>query len=641
MTVSTDRTRPRAVVVRAADPRAGVRAALTEIVAAASSAVRPRVCVAVGIGSAAFVSPEVVAEALSVLAEAGMVPPVVHVVIPVRDRDAGWDLESLCVRHDLAPAGLVDAWDVVEPATVDDAHVIQGRPVPTDWQQADVRVVLAPCATDAIDGQALVLDVLRALVPTIAGADPVDLVTDVLQTMPPDLSVLDATVTSGGPAGTSVRRPIATDTLVAASSAILADIVGATMLGADPLRSPLMSSVVDLMGMPQDFDIQGELTRFAGVDYPPEPLLRATRAGSASVAVNRVVSAALADEGVTTSGDDVVMALLRQALRPLVATSAASPTTPAALGWTGASAAAVAAYARAWQTTFSKDSVPRRRASLGLDLARYRAGDYEASVTDLRPLLRLIEELPVDSDGLRWMHVDGAVVFEASRTVEAAYDDWIARVDVAKAISLMADYLGGRTVVVARDGQGRTVRQAERNIYLPQPNYIAFSGGDVIDVCKLSVVRHRARDCSIWWRTVRSPNRSAVHDDGTVEFADAGDGRTRVVVRGRQQFTLPEAMRAVDLDLAPDVRDSLTQDAYRRFFLTTLDNFEACFEGRDFAIGHDPDGELPTKGLSRLAKVAESSLTELLASTPGGASDPAVRVRVDDAGFTHVTGTRR
>ena len=68
------------------------------------------------------------------------------------------------------------------------------------------------------------LDVLRALVPTIAGADPIDLVTDVLQTMPPDLSVLDATVTSGGPAGTSVRRPFVTDTLVAASSAILADI---------------------------------------------------------------------------------------------------------------------------------------------------------------------------------------------------------------------------------------------------------------------------------------------------------------------------------------------------------------------------------------------------------------------------------
>ncbi len=636
----SDRMASVVVVARASDPQMAVNEALNGLGGPAPLAGGRRVCLAIGLGSAAYADPVVVHATTQWLAAQGIDTPIILASVPQRDRDAGWDAEALAARHGYPPLSLVDAWSVVEPADVGQGHVIRGRPVPAAWQQADLRIVLAPCATDAIDGHALVLDVLRHLPPTIAGADPSDVVTDLLQTMPPDVSILDATVTSDGMAGSAVRRPVRTDTIVASTSAVLVDVIGATLLGADAMRSPLLSRVVPVTGLPEDYRIVGDLTAFAGISYPPEALLRST--GAAGPALARVLGAAMVAEYVAPAGDDVVMTYLRQQVQPWVSASPDGQSAASSLAWPTAGAAAVAAYIDAFRTTFAKDSVSRRVASIGLDLGAYTARDYEAAESSLRPLLQLVEGLPIDRDGLRWRHLDGAVVFEASRVVAAPYAAWIERVDVSAAISMMADYLGGCVVVVARDKEGRTVRQAERNIYLPQPNYASFSGGQVIDVCKLSVVRHRADACEIWWRTVRSPNDTATHDDGTVSFSAAGEGRTRVTIRGRQQFTLPPMLQALDLDLQPDVRDSLTDDAYRRFFSTTLDNFEARYEGRDFAIGREPVVDLPTVGLSRLAQVAGDSVKEWLSSTQRDSNAGGVRVEsVDDAGFTHVAGTRR
>ena len=51
-------------------------------------------------------------------------------------------------------------------------------------------------------------------------------------------------------------------------------------------------------------------------------------------------------------------------------------------------------------------------------------------------------------EGMRWRLVDGATVFETCRDIPADFDAFVARVDVAEGISLMADYLGGRRVTV-------------------------------------------------------------------------------------------------------------------------------------------------------------------------------------------------
>ena len=152
------------------------------------------------------------------------------------------------------------------------------------------------------------------------------------------------------------------------------------------------------------------------------------------------------------------------------------------------------------------------------------------------------------------------------------------------------------------------MRQAERNVYLPQPNYLAHWGGLPIDVCKIELVQREEARHALHWRTVDSLNGSATYDDGTLSFTDLGAGRTRLAVRGRQLFTLPAVLAGRDLDRLPEVKDDLVEDAYRRFFGTTFDNLEACYEGREFRIGRDAedDGPLVTQTLQLVLELASA-----------------------------------
>jgi hypothetical protein len=226
--------------------------------------------------------------------------------------------------------------------------------------------------------------------------------------------------------------------------------------------------------------------------------------------------------------------------------------------------------------------------------------------------------------------------------VPADFDAWVERVDVAAGISLMADYLGGRRVTVPGSADPGATRQAERNLYLPQPNWVAAWGGRAIDVGKIELVERRADEHRLTWRTVLSPNGSATYDDGLLSFRRSGHG-TRVTVRGRQLFTLPPAWAGVDLDLWPEVRTPLLEEAYRRFFTTTFDNLEACFEGREFRIGRpppDPCEPLLTRSVELLLTAAREWVADRTGSREPTAGDTAQGPVVDDHGFTHVRGPR-
>ncbi|REK90820.1 hypothetical protein DY245_08230 [Streptomyces inhibens] len=235
--------------------------------------------------------------------------------------------------------------------------------------------------------------------------------------------------------------------------------------------------------------------------------------------------------------------------------------------------------------------------ALGLDLDAYDPSDYDAVADQLEPLEALLDALPTDENGMRWRHADGAVLFACERTVSVPYDEFVSRVDISQAIRLTADYLGGCVVPVDRDEAGRIIRQAERSIALPQPNYLAFFGADMLDVCKLESICRTAGAQCLSWCAVRSPNDSAVLDDGSVTFARAdGGARTKIVIRTHQQFTLPLFLRMVDFDAwpgVPGVKNLLVEDAYRRFFTTTLDNFEACYQGRLLGTGSGRDEGRP------------------------------------------------
>jgi hypothetical protein len=437
---------------------------------------------------------------------------------------------------------------------------------------------------------------------------------------------------------------------VGSSSALLVDVVGAALLGLDAAESPLLTPSLDTQGLPSDYAVEGSLEPFADVTLPaPAVRLAAQGLADSDPALGRLLDAALADTVLESDPDehDPVLRTLRAGLEPWVL-AAEMPGGEVGLVAAINAIAGLATMVAGWQSSFGKDSVTRREVPLGLDPDDWADGDYDAVAHELRPLESIIAALPRTVDGMRWTHLDGNVLFEITRTVRAAYPDWIARVDLSRAVSLMADYLGGRRVVVSRDDAGRPTRQAERNVYLPQPNYVAFSGARVIDVCKLEVLEYEDARQKIWWRTVRSPNGTADHDDGSVEFTDSGQGRTRVTVRGRQRFTLPPSLQLVDLDATPELRDALTDDAYRRFFTTTLDNFVACYEGRDWAIGRPPDTELASRRFSRLIEVARAVATDAGSGFPlrdnrsgtSGATGAAPDVVVDDDGFRHVRGMR-
>ena len=82
---------------------------------------------------------------------------------------------------------------------------------------------------------------------------------------------------------------------------------------------------------------------------------------------------------------------------------------------------------------------------------------------------------------------------------------FVEKVDIGRAIQYMNDNIGGSSAVLRRDAGGRAVHQAERNLYLPQPNWLVLFGGDIIDVEKIELLAYGKREHAIYWRTIGSP----------------------------------------------------------------------------------------------------------------------------------------
>lgn len=509
-----------------------------------------------------------------------------------------------------------------EPVAVP-GSVLAGVPLPVDWVSGALRVVVTATATDPVEGYLGAASALATLLPDDAAVPRPEAVTDLLRWAPPHLVVLDATAASDGCFGSVRPSPRDTGTVVAGTHPLAADEALAALMGVDPAQSRVVRHALDELGPPPR-TTSGGLEPWDGWRPVAPALLAAAQRAAASAAwAERVLHDVASD---APAGDgDVVLRWARGWLGPLVARADDDPT-PLVVAVEGV--AFWAAVARAWATVLDKSRVPRRAVSLGLDLGRYGPGDYPAVARYLAPLMALADAIAPRADGVRWRRHGSGVLFVAERELDAPYDAFVARVDITRAIRLMNDYIGGTAVVVGRDRKGRVTRQAERNLYLPQPNYLALYGGEAIDVCKLEHVRYADGEQVITWRTVRSPNGTAVHDDGAVVFRAAGPDRTLVRVYGLQQFVLPPFWQVVDLSRWPQLHDALTDDAYRTFFAATLDRFEACYEGRDRPVGREPwvDHLPPTARASQLLSLVGGAL----APAPPAGSEP------DADGFVHV-----
>jgi hypothetical protein len=590
------------------------------------------------------VSAALVAAAVDLLLDSGFAEVVVGSTVRTADRDRGHDsVEALAAAAGYTgrtPSGrsyeLVDLLAQTVPADVPTSSVLDVAELSAAWVQAQVRVLICRSVSDALDGFAGALDALLVVVAAVPGADAADVAADLLLHYPPTLAVADATTSSHGPDGRHVLRELDTRTLVAATDALRLDVVLAGLQGEDPAASRLVQRSLSRRP-PDPGRVVGDLTPFPGW-VRAHPLVRdAARRATGSPDVARLLAAATGGPDRGARGEDAVLNALRGLLTPLVAAADDPVARGLLVGLLGA-VSAVAQQVEGWTTTLAKDRVRRVTVPLGFDPASWDATSYDELPGLLGELDELLAGIPEVPGAMRWRLLDRSVVFETSRVVAAPFDDFAARVDVAQGISLMADYLGGRRVAVSTDADGRPVRQAERNLYLPQPNYLAHWGGLPIDVCKIELVQRDDTRHALHWRTVLSPNGSATYDDGTLSFTNVGGGRTRLAVRGRQLFTLPAFWAAVDLDRLPEVKDDLVQDAYRRFFTATFDNLEACYEGREFRIGRDAedDGPLVTQTVKSLLDLASQWLDE---RRSGWVSVPqASPPQVDVHGFRHFRG---
>ncbi len=533
-----------------------------------------------------------------------------------------------------APYGIVDLREQTVPAPVPATSVLHGRRASARWVDADLRVVVARAATDLVEGFCGVLAPLGGAAAEVPGAAPGDVAADVLTFLPPHLGVIDALFLSDGPDGVRLPRETPTGTVILGDP-LLAEVTLAHLVGIDRSSSGHVRAVLARRGEPGG-RVDGDRTPFDGVQVP-HPLVRATAGMAvAQPTIGRVLLAGIGGPDPGTAGGDALLSAARALLTTLVEAST-EPAGRLALTQLLGACGIASTQLTGWRTMLDKDRVPRVEVPLGFDPQDHPVEQYDELPGQLEPVLRPLRDLPMGPGGFRWCQVDGATVFETSRTVRADFAAFVARVDVAEGISLMADYLGGRRVPVGNAPGPQGARQAERNLYLPQPNYLALWAGRPIDVCKIELVQRGPTEHRLWWRTVSSPNGSATHDDGVLTLTDAGPGLTRMSVSGRQQFTLPPVWEVLDLTAVPEVRDPLLEEAYRAFFTATFDNLEARFEGREFRIGRPApaaDDPLPTAGVQQLLELVRSWATQQPTHDRQGRERP----QVDADGFTHVAG---
>ncbi len=541
------------------------------------------------------------------------------------------------------------SYDIVElGGALDDTafagdSVLRGCAISRDWLDADLRIVFSKSRTDEFAGYALCLDTLIGVLP-LTDKDlhyrkrrhPGDVVAALLSAAPVQFCLIDAIVSAHGTGGQRAPAAIDTHTIIAATDIVLADYVGALKMGLDPQVSPTFARILRTHPLPVRYIVTGSLRRYSNWENVPALSLQAARMRGQTESLDRLVEPWLQRlDPELFPLKHPLDARLNAALAEFFAGSGANPL----LMLANLLLAAIDAAAGSYRTLFDKDALRQHSVPLGLDLDAIPEGAFDALVEELRRLEPVAAAAPQVSSELGWQYQGGAVVFRYTRTLPIDFALFVQRVDIARTIQFMNDYLGGVVVPLAHDSSGRPVRQAERNIYLPQPNYLVLYQGKTIDVSKLEVVEYGANCHRLYWKTVLSENDSAACDDGIATFDRTIEG-TRVTITGRQQFAIPPFFQVFDPDFVPGLKAKLVTHAYQTFFDRTIANFEALVEGRDIRIGRpvdEPSIPPAEQLMPLLQRIAEMAMP--LLQRAAGMSDVAVAGedhRIDADGFVHI-----
>jgi hypothetical protein len=542
---------------------------------------------------------------------------------------------------------VVDLAEGLVEASVPLSSSLRGSKLASAWLDADFRIVFSKCKTDELDGYSLGLGSMVNILPERdkdihyrRSRDLGEVVSDTLAIRPVNFALIDALVSAGGPSGKRSPKAVATGTLIASSSVVLADYLCAIKMGIDPVISRVFQSVTQTDPPPR-YVLDGDAGLFENWEST-SPLSRGSRRyREGNEYLDRLLEPWLQSLNPEIfSLKSPLDATLNNAIAGFFNGSKPSPTANLLLVALNFVAGFLGHAVESYHALFDKDSIRRRTVNLGFDPARYDTAIFDQIACDLEELELIATSGPERAPGLRWRTIDRSVVFSFQRVIEIDFDLFVARVDVANVIQFMNDYIGGIVCVLERDAEGRPTRQAERNLYLPQPNYLALFHGKPIDVAKLECARYCDDWRALFWKTVESKNGSAVCDDGKASFARTADGKTSILIVGKQLFELPLFWRVFDLDYFPELKDALVTDAYQKFFARTVSNFEALVEGRDIRIGFSDEQSLPSESeqlmalIERAVRLVEPLLSKVAISK--GSDEGSAQ---DADGFVHGTAS--
>jgi uncharacterized protein (DUF362 family) len=621
-------------------------------------------------GDATGTDPEVVEHLIDLLYDRG------YTQVAIGDARNVWDLwlenRGVCVLaelvgyHYVTPQGraydVLDLSEDVVSVPFPAESVLHGTGLGRAWVEAHYRINFAKNKTHEEFGFALCLQNLLGVLPLRDKEyhyrhrlNPWDVCVEVHRQTPAHFNIIDAFVSNHGSEGPRANHPIKTRTLILGANALLADWTASLKMGLDPYASPINAKGLREIGLPSGYEIVGNLTPYPGWINAPPLLIDSIRKRNRSPTLSRLLKPWLQSVNrelfpFKDLVNDRVNDVATKYLSNLDLNNAGFYT----LVGLNYLLAFMQHGLEAYQIGYNKQQLRWKDAPLDFDPAGYASTDYRAVADYMKPLARIIRQTPPEPNGLRWRYLDGSVLFEYSHLTPVPFEQFVARVDIAAAVRSMNDYIGGACVPITRNGAGRVIYQAERNIYLPQPNWISFFGGEFIDVGKLEYIEYKKRSQKIFWRTIRSSNGSAEFDDGIVTFAAIGD-QTRVTVIARQKFTLPLFWQFVNIDLAPKLKDFLIVDAYTRYFRQTIANLEAQYQGREFRIGRSwnhTEGEAGSSSdqllegiiemLTRVGTALGNNFGDLsaLLRTLGLNSQPidAAAYSVDEEGFRHFAG---
>jgi len=320
-----------------------------------------------------------------------------------------------------------------------------GTDIHERWRQAALRINFAKNKTHEDCYFALCLHNLAGLAP----GKPEDACLRVLREAPPHFNLIDACTSAHGGAGQRAPRPLATNTLIASPSALLADWAGAARMGLDPYASPVSATALHALGLPLPHLVDGDLSPYPLWRNVHPLIARSARQRQANEGLGAMSAAWFQNlDREHFALRDFYSDRLNAFVAPLMTRIDDNPRSFWLAVALNLLLARVDGLVRAQHTLFAKERLHRRVAPLLIDPAAIPATEYDGIAAALAPFEDLLRHVPPSRSGLRWRHVDGAILFGCEHLFPIPFGSFVRKVDICRAIQYMNDYIGGATVAL-------------------------------------------------------------------------------------------------------------------------------------------------------------------------------------------------